>query len=43
MKIEIENPQEGKVILRAKGRLNAETSPDLKAQIREIALQGGLT
>lgn len=40
MKIEIEHPQPGRVIVRPQGRLDADTAQGLKKQLQEIAQAG---
>ncbi len=40
MKIEIERPKPGRVIVRLQGRLDADTAPGLKEQLHEIARTG---
>ncbi len=37
MKIEIEHPQPGKVVVRAQGRLDSDSAPAFKEQIRDVA------
>jgi anti-sigma B factor antagonist len=43
MKVEIEYPQEGKVILRPNGRMDADNSSDLKMRIQDIAKERNIT
>jgi anti-sigma B factor antagonist len=42
MKIEIERPGEGTVVVHATGRMDADAAPELKQNLREIA-KGGTT
>lgn len=37
MKIEIEHPQEGTVVVRPEGRIDAESAPDFKKRLLQVA------
>jgi anti-sigma B factor antagonist len=40
MKIEIEHPDERRIVVRPAGRVDADAAPDLKQRLREIANEG---
>ena len=43
MKIEIERPQENKIVVTPQGRVDVQTAPMLKEQLRELASADNLT
>lgn len=43
MEIEIERPQKGMTVVRPLGRVDAESSPKFKENLKEIAQSGGMT
>jgi anti-sigma B factor antagonist len=43
MKIEIERPRAGKIVIRPLGRVDADTAPTFKEKLRELAQDEGVT
>ncbi|NIS79154.1 MAG: anti-sigma factor antagonist [Anaerolineales bacterium] len=43
MNIEIEHPQEGKIVVRPQGRVDIETGPVLKERLQDLVKTDGLT